>query len=225
MATRDFILEIGCEELPSAPLNKAIVQFKKLFSDGLDDQGLSHGEVVVLSSPRRLTVVAKDVAEATEEVHQIMRGPAAAIAFDAEGNPTKAAQGFARGRGLSADELIVKADKDGKEYVFAEVFVAARDAKEILVALAEKTIGDISWPRSQRWGTNSAKFVRPIRWICCLFGTEPLSVSYADVVSGTTTQGHRVLAPGAHEVADAASYVSTCEMPMSCFKTSAARLF
>lgn len=202
MNKRNFLFEIGCEELPSVPLNNAIAQTKKLFEAGLKEAGLEYGKVEVLSSPRRITVFVEALAEGTAEINQVMRGPSANIAFDADGNPTRAAEGFAKGRGLSAADLKVK---DG--YVYAEVHIPAQDARPLLVDLCQKTISDISWPRSQRWGRNHSKFVRPIRWMVCLFGDEALTVKYADVVSGTTTRGHRVLAPGEHEITCADEYV------------------
>ncbi len=110
--TRDFLFELGVEEMPSAPLNNAVKQLKTLMAKGLDEAGLAHGEVRVISSPRRLAALVKDVAEATEEIHSVMRGPSAKIAFDAEGNPTKAAEGFARKNGLTAAELVRREDAD-----------------------------------------------------------------------------------------------------------------
>ena len=94
--TKDFLLEIGTEEMPSAPLLKAVAQYKKLIVSGLDEAGLAHGEARIISTPRRLSAYVKDVALATEEINEVMRGPKCEIAFDAEGNPTKAALGFAK---------------------------------------------------------------------------------------------------------------------------------
>ena len=211
--TRDFLLEIGCEEMPSAPLMKAQEQLGKLVSKGLDDAGLAHGELRTLSTPRRLAVVVSDCATATDEVHEVVRGPKAQIAFDADGNPTKAAEGFARKNGTTADALVRRTDTDGNEYVFAERSVASVPALELLSALCEQTIGSIQWPnyRSQRWGSEHQTFVRPIRWICALLGQEVIPVSYADVTSGSTTRGHRVLAPGEHVVPEPASYEQVLE--------------
>lgn len=203
--TKDFLLEIGSEELPSAPLDRAAKQLGDIFTEGLDEAGLAHGPVRVVSTPRRLAVLAESVATATEGRHESMRGPAAAIAFDADGNPTKAAMGFARGRGIDAADLVVRED-GGKPYVFAEVDVAAVPAEKILAELSEGVIGRLDWPRSQRWGTGHARYGRPVRWICALFGSDPVPVSFADVESGTTTRGHRVLAPGDHEVPLASDY-------------------
>ena len=206
--TKDFLFELGVEEMPSAPLMHAVKQFPQLISKGLDEAGLAHGAVRVISTPRRLAAIVSDVAEATEEIHEVKRGPAAAIAFDADGNPTKAAAGFARKNGVSAAGLVRREDTDGREYVFAERSVPSEPAMPILTRVAEAVIPAIEWPnyRSQRWGSEHVTFVRPVRWICALFGADVVPVSYGDVTSGRTTRGHRVLSPGEHEVADVASY-------------------
>lgn len=211
--TRDFLLEIGTEEMPSAPLNNAVRQLSKLVAKGLDDAGLAHGEVRVLSTPRRLAALVEGVAVQTDEIHESNRGPAAAIAFDESGAPTKAAQGFARKNGVDPSELTRRVDTDGREYVFAERFVAAKDALPILSALVESTIASIEWPnyRSQRWGSEHQTFVRPIRWICSLFGSEVVPARYADVTSGNTTRGHRVLGAGEHVVSEPAAYEAVLE--------------
>lgn len=211
--TRDFLLEIGTEEMPSAPLNNAVKQLGKLVTSGLKEAGLSHGEVRVVSSPRRLAVLVDAVATATDEVHEVKRGPAAKIAFDDDGNPTKAAEGFARKSGVSASELVRREDTDGREYVFAERSVASKPAEPILSGLAERVISSLEWPnyRSQRWGSTRETFVRPVRWICCLLGADVVPVSFADVTSGNVTRGHRVLGPGEHVVAEPAAYVATLE--------------
>lgn len=211
--TRDFLFELGVEEMPSAPLNNAVKQLKTLISKGLDDAGLAHGDVRIISSPRRLAALVLDVAEATEEIHSVLRGPSAKIAFDAEGNPTKAAEGFARKNGMTAAELVRREDADGTEYVFAEQNTPSEPAVPILTRVCEDLIPAIQWPnyRSQRWGSEHATFVRPVRWICCLFGEEVVPVSFADVKSGSTTRGHRVLSPGEHVVSSAASYEQVLE--------------
>ena len=211
--TLDFLLEIGCEEMPSAPLMKAQEQLGKIVAKGLDDAGLSHGAVETLSTPRRLAVIVSDCATATDEIHETLRGPKAQIAFDADGNPTRAAEGFARKNGTTADQLVRRVDADGNEYVFAERFIASVPAVELLSTLCEQTIADIKWPnyRSQRWGSEHQTFVRPIRWICALLGSEVVPVHYADVTSGNVTRGHRVLAPGDHVVSEPAAYTQVLE--------------
>ena len=211
--TRDFLLEIGCEEMPSAPLMNAAQQLGGLVAKGLDAAGLSHGEVRVISTPRRLAALVADVAVATDEIHEVKRGPKAAIAFDESGAPTKAALGFARKCGADAADLVRRVDADGSEYVFAERSVPSRPAAPLLSTLSADVIGGLQWPnyRSQRWGSEHATFVRPIRWICALLGTDVVPVTYADVTSSNTTRGHRVLAPGEHVVASPADYEATLE--------------
>ncbi|OUP08249.1 glycine--tRNA ligase subunit beta [Collinsella sp. An2] len=211
--TRDFLFEIGTEEMPSAPLINAVKQFGRLVDEGLTAAGLAHGAVRVISSPRRLAALVNDVACATDEVHEIKRGPAANIAFDADGNPTKAAEGFARKCGIAAADLIRREDTDGREYVFAEKNIPSAPATPILSELCRKVISSLQWPnyRSQRWGTTHETFVRPIRWLCVLLGSDVVPVSYADVTSGNTTRGHRVLGPGEHVVAEPAVYEQVLE--------------
>ena len=211
--TKDFLLEIGTEEMPSAPLINASKQLPKLVVKMLDEAGLAHGEVRVVSSPRRLAAIVADVACATEAIHDVKRGPKAQIAFDADGNPTKAAEGFARKCGVDASALTRNVAEDGNEYVFAEKNVPSEPAMPILSALGHDVIAAIEWPnyRSQRWGSEHETFVRPVRWICALLGKEVVPVSYADVKSGNTTRGHRVLAPGEHVVADPSCYERVLE--------------
>lgn len=211
--TRDFLLEIGTEEMPSAPLMNAAGQLGELVAKGLDAAGLAHGEVRVISTPRRLAALVADVAVATDEIHEVKRGPKAAIAFDDSGAPTKAALGFARKCGAEPADLVRRADADGNEYVFAERNVPSEPAAPILSRLSAEVIGGLQWPnyRSQRWGSEHATFVRPIRWICALLGTDVVPVSYADVTSSNVTRGHRVLAPGEHLVASPADYEATLE--------------
>lgn len=211
--TRDFLLEIGCEEMPSAPLMKAQEQLGKLMERGLKDAGLAHGDVRTISTPRRLAVIVSDCATATEEINEVVRGPKTAIAFDADGNPTRAAEGFARKNGTTPAELVRRTEADGNEYVFAERRVASVAAAELLSDLCERVIGSIQWPnyRSQRWGSEHQTFVRPIRWICALLGGDVIEVRYADVRSGNATRGHRVLAPGDHAVPEPASYEQVLE--------------
>lgn len=209
MATRDYLIELGCEELPAIPLYKATKQFGDLVRDGLDAAGLAHGGVRSMSTPRRITVIVSDLAEATEAESLSLRGPAAAIAFDADGNPTKAAQGFARGKGADASELVVRED-EGREYVFLEIEKPARPATEIITEVVSASIPKLSWPRSQRWGRGHETFGRPLRWIVSLFGDEIVPVHFAGVEAGRTTRGLRVLhvEPA---IADVASYESVLE--------------
>lgn len=211
--TLDLLLEIGAEEMPSAPLMSAQKQLETLFGRGLAEAGLAHGAIRTLSTPRRLAVLVDGCATATEEARDVRRGPAADIAFDDRGAPSKAALGFARKCGVAADQLTLRTEADGRAYVFAERIIPPAPALPLLSALCERTISALEWPnyRSQRWGSEHATFVRPIRWICALLGSRVIPVSYADVTSGATTRGHRVLSPGEHLVPSPSAYERVLE--------------
>ena len=210
---RDFLFEIGTEEMPSAPLMNAAKQLDKLVSQALDASGLAHGKIRIVSSPRRLAAIVSDVATETEAVHEVKRGPAVNIAFGEDGAPSKAAEGFARKFGMTAADLVRRVDVDGREYVFAEKEIASVPAEEILSKLCADVLDQLQWPnyRSQRWGTTHETFVRPVRWLCVLLGTDIVPVSFADVVSSNTTRGHRVLGPGEHIVPEPSRYEAVLE--------------
>jgi glycyl-tRNA synthetase beta chain len=207
-ATRELVFEIGTEEMPAIPLYKATKQMESLVGDALRGSGLSFDSVRCCSTPRRIATFIHGLAEYTEPVHITMRGPAASIAFDAQGNPTKAATGFARGKGIDASQLVVR-EEDGKSYVFAEIDKPARPADQIVSTILADAAGKLSWPRSQRWGTHSCRFVRPVRWLLCLFGDEVVPVEFCDLVASDVTRGNRLLNPGEVRVASAESYVDT----------------
>lgn len=207
-STRELVFEIGTEEMPALPLHMATHQMQLLVSDALSASGLTFEAVECVSTPRRLTTFVHGLAEATEPVHQELRGPAAAIAFDADGNPTKAGAGFARGKGIDPSDLVVRVDGD-REYVFAVVDTPSKQAAQIVAPLLAQAAGSLSWPRSQRWAANSGRFVRPVRWLLCLFGSEVVPVEFCGLVASNTTRGHRLLDPHELTVADAASYTQT----------------
>lgn len=202
MEKRTLAFEIGTEEIPAFDLAGAVKQLTTMVPSLLDDAAIPHGAVKIFSSPRRLIVIAEEIPEATEEKNEVFKGPSAKIAFDAEGNPTKAAQGFARGKGVDPSSLVVE---DG--YVYARTHTPSVNVASLLSSVLNKIIHGLSWPRSQRWGVQSEYFTRPVRWIVALFGNEVIDFTFADLVAGRTTYGHRFLAPGPFEVADADSLV------------------
>jgi glycyl-tRNA synthetase beta chain len=186
-------LEIGTEEIPSDALVAATAQMKNLADKAFEEQRIETGEVETMSTPRRMILIVHDVADATTPLSMRAKGPATDIAFDDAGNPTKAAQGFARGKGVDVADL-ERGEEGGREYVYAVVEKPARPVDDILPGLLSKLIGDISWPKSQRWGTCEAHFSRPVRWLLALHGTTVLPVKFAGLVAGNVTRGHRLLA-------------------------------
>jgi glycyl-tRNA synthetase beta chain len=202
---RDLVFEIGTEELPSKAVYTAIEQLQVAVPKAIDDARLEYDTVRVWASPRRIVVLVSDVAEQQADAVHTHKGPAARAAYDAEGNPTKAAIGFARGKGVDVDALSVVADGNG-EYVYATVEVKGVSAGEVLPSLLARLIEGIEWPKSQRWGSGDARFSRPVRWLLALFGAEVVPVQFAGLTAGRVTYGHRLLSPAAIEVADSSAY-------------------
>lgn len=200
--TRTLAFEIGVEEIPAFDLVNAVSQLERDIPGILDDARIPHGAIEVYSSPRRLIVIAKDVAVATEAETETFKGPSVKIAFDESGAPTKAAEGFARGKGLTTADLY-REEVDGTEYVFAKREVPSLEVSSLLPDVLDKIIRCIKWPKSQRWGSQHEFFARPVRWIVALFGADVVAFEYAGVTSSNQTYGHRFLAPGPFTVASA----------------------
>lgn len=200
--THAVAFEIGTEEIPAFDLHDATEKLEGLAAAAFDAARIPHGAIEVHTTPRRMIVLVHDVPEATEATEEEFRGPSAAIAFDEAGQPTKAALGFARGKGVDASAL-ERRDVDGTEYVFAVKSTPSAQVATLLPEVLGGIIEAIAWPKSQRWGSRSEQFSRPVRWLVALFGSEVVPVEYAGLTAGRLTWGHRFLAPGPHEVASA----------------------
>ncbi len=194
--------EIGVEEIPAFDLRGAVEQLKKMVPAAMGDLNIPFGEIEIHSSPRRLIVIVKDVARATKAKDEVFRGPAVKIAFDEQGNPTKAAAGFARGKNVDVSDLVRKFEGDS-EYVFATCHTDAKNTIDLLPSVLLSFITGLSWPRSCRWASRRELFVRPVRWIVAMLGKSVIPLEFAGVASGNKTMGHRVLAPGFHDVESA----------------------
>lgn len=205
--SRDLLLEIGVEEVPSAPLYDAVTQLKTRAATALDNARLSYGEIKAYGSPRRLALIVSELVERQNDLSMKVKGPAVTAAFDADGNPTKAAEGFARSRGLAVSDL-VRETTDGGEYVFALVEEAGKPTEEILPELLATLIGDLDWAKSMRWGSGTTRFIRPVRWLVALFGSIVVPVRFAGVEAGRSTVGHRFLG-GTPEIPYAGAYLET----------------
>jgi len=198
--------EIGVEEIPAFDLDSATKQLGKLVPEALDAARIPYASFETYSSPRRLIVMVYGVADATDALVEEHKGPAVRIAYDGQGAPTKAASGFARGKGVSVDDL-ERRMVDGVEYVFASKRIQAQPVFDLLPDVLSGFITAIKWPRSCRWAAYDDYFVRPIRWIVAMLDEQVIPVSFAGVRSGSRTMGHRVLAPGFHDVPCAADLV------------------
>ena len=206
MANKTLAFEIGTEELPAFDLHAATLKLGGLMEEALSGARISFEEVSVFTTPRRLITIVSGLPESTEESVEEFRGPSVKIAFDDEGNPTKAALGFARGKGVDASAL-ERRDENGTEYVWAVKRTPAQATADLLPAILTGLITAIPWPKTQRWGSRHEQFSRPVRWLLALLDDEVVPVEFAGLTSGRTTRGHRFLAPGPHEVANAADLI------------------
>ena len=201
---KDLLFEIGAEEIPAGFMPNILGQLKLLAETKLNDAHLPFESIETYGTPRRLALIVKGIADASAEISERHKGPSASIAYDADGNATKAAIGFARGKGLDVADLVVE---DG--YIYAETKTAGVPAKDIVTDMLPQLITGLNFPKSMHWGDLDAKFVRPVRWLVALLDEEVIPVEFATVKSGNVTRGHRFL--GADEIAikNAASYVDT----------------
>ena len=201
---KDLLFEIGAEEIPAGFMPNILGQLKTLAETKLNDAHLPFESIATYGTPRRLALIVKGLADTSAEISERHKGPSASIAYDADGNPTKAAIGFARGKGLDVAYLVVE---DG--YIYAETKTAGVPAKDIVTDMLPQLITGLNFPKSMHWGNLDAKFVRPVRWLVALLDEEVIPVEFATVKSGNVTRGHRFLGADEITIKNAASYVDT----------------
>ena len=201
---KDLLFEIGAEEIPAGFMPNILGQLKQLAETKLNDAHLPFESIETYGTPRRLALIVKGLADASAEISERHKGPSASIAYDADGNATKAAIGFARGKGLDVADLVVE---DG--YIYAETKTAGVPAKDIVSEMLPQLITGLNFPKSMHWGNLEAKFVRPVRWLVALLDEEVIPVEFATVQSGNVSRGHRFLGADEITIKNAASYVET----------------
>ena len=201
---KDLLFEIGAEEIPAGFMPNILGQLKQLAETKLNDAHLPFESIATYGTPRRLALIVKGLADTSAEISERHKGPSASIAYDADGNATKAAIGFARGKGLDVADLVVE---DG--YIYAETKTAGVPAKDIVTEMLPQLITGLNFPKSMHWGNLDAKFVRPVRWLVALLDEEVIPVEFATVKSGNVTRGHRFLGADEITIKNASSYVDT----------------
>ena len=201
---KDLLFEIGAEEIPAGFMTNILGQLETLAETKLNDAHLPFESIATYGTPRRLALIVKGLADTSAEISERHKGPSASIAYDADGNATKAAIGFARGKGLDVADLVVE---DG--YIYAETKTAGVPAKDIVTDMLPQLITGLNFPKSMHWGNLDAKFVRPVRWLVALLDEEVIPVEFATVKSGNVTRGHRFLGADEITIKNAASYVDT----------------
>lgn len=208
--SRDLLLEIGTEELPSGAVETALDQLASKGRAALEEARLTFGALRALGTPRRLVLHATDVAESQAAIAHEMKGPAKVAAFAEDGTPQPPALGFAKSQGVKVEDLVVKTIGSG-EYVFALKQEPGRPADELVPEILDGLVSDLSFAKSMRWGEGEFRFARPVRWLLALFGPDIVDFQIDGLRSSRATYGHRLLAPEAVEVSDPADYFTRVE--------------
>src|SRR5660397_177959 len=206
---RDFLLEVGTEELPASACRAAANLFPgkaaSLFSSA--DLEVVGDKIQVLVSPRRIALLIKDFPEEQTARQNVQRGPAEDSAFGENGVPTKAAEGFARAKGAEVPDLEIR-EFDGRRFVCVVTTTEARPTADVLPDILPKLVEDAYFPKNMKWGPKNVRFSRPIRWLVALFGEDVVPFEAAGIASGRRTYGHRSLG-GSVEMRSASQYVET----------------
>ncbi|WP_455216720.1 glycine--tRNA ligase subunit beta [Kaarinaea lacus] len=210
MSTRHLLIEIGTEELPPTALKKLSEAFGSGITDGLKNADLSHGEVSLYASPRRLAVLVKDLIEAQADKTVERRGPALTAAFDAEGNPTQAAEGFAKSCGVTMEEL-QRLENDKGAWLMFRSDQPGQVTNALIPDIVRSALDKLPIPRRMRWGDLDAQFVRPVQWVVLLFGDEVIETEILSVTSGRETRGHRFHHPDSLYIAEPEAYAPLLE--------------
>ncbi|MDH5099616.1 glycine--tRNA ligase subunit beta [Lactobacillus kefiranofaciens] len=188
---KDYLFEIGTEEMPAHVVPRSVKQLADRTRKFLKENGLKFKDIKTFSTPRRLTILVEDLAEKQDDIDEVKKGPAKKIAQDKDGYWTKAAQGFARGQGMTTDDIYFEELK-GTEYAYVHVQKEGKKASDILLGMSD-IVKAMTFPTKMRWDSNDFEFVRPIHWLVSLFGNDVIPVKILDITAGRKTEGHRFL--------------------------------
>lgn len=188
---KDLLLEIGLEEMPAHVVTPSRIQLEEKVIKFLDEHHLDYETVQSFATPRRLAVKVTAIPEKQADVEEEVKGPAKKIALDAEGNWSKAAQGFVRGQGVTTEDIVFK-ELNGVEYVYVTKFTKGQSAKEVLTKLND-VITSLTFPVTMHWANYDFEYIRPIHWIVALLDDEVIPFKVLDVTTGQTSRGHRFL--------------------------------
>ncbi|MEJ2524597.1 MAG: glycine--tRNA ligase subunit beta [Desulfuromonadales bacterium] len=207
--SKEIFLEIGTEEIPAGFLPKAMADLERMIRKELDAARLEFGAIRTFATPRRLALSVADVATEQPTLRTEAMGPATRIAFDAEGQPTKAAIGFARGQGVDVTALkTVTTDKG--EYLFIEKEEPGRPTAELLTEILPRLVAGLTFKKSMRWENQDIRFARPMHWIVALYGGDVVPFRHGNLTSGNRSRGHRFMAPDEFAVTGVADWLEGC---------------
>lgn len=202
---RDLLFEIGMEEIPAGFLQPALAQLHDRFIAKAAELKFGHGPVTVMGTPRRLVLKVSDIVEKQDDTVEELLGPSKMAAFDGDGKPTRAVEGFARSKGVAVSDLRVVETSKG-EYMMLVREVRGVETSLLLPGVLQSLIVEMSFPKSMKWGSNLQSFARPIQWLVALFGQEILRFSHEGIESSNISIGHRFLDNNPFVVEDAAHY-------------------
>jgi len=202
------LIEVGTEELPPRALRTLAQDFARLVQQGLSDAELGAQSVEVFATPRRLAMLLSDLPLQQSDRQIEKRGPALAAAFDADGNPSKAASGFARSCGVGVDEL-ERRETDKGSWLYYRASIAGKRLKEMLPTIVQAALSALPIPKRMRWGDRDDEFVRPVKWLVLMLDSEVVDTELFGLRSGNCSYGHRFHAPGRLELKDAGDYAAT----------------
>ncbi len=209
MDTKELFLEIGSEEIPAGFIPRAMAEMESIMRKELSALRLSFGGMRTMATPRRLILIVRDIPVMQPDAEITATGPSTKTAFDAEGRPTKAAEGFARGHGVDVSELKSVITEKG-EYLAVTKREKGRPAAGLLQELLPRLISSIPFRKSMRWGKLDVRFARPVHWIVALFGGDVVPFSFGNVESGSSSRGHRFMADREFTVKDFSGYLEKC---------------
>ena len=210
MNTKELFLEIGTEEIPAGFIPRAAAEMESIITKELATARLSFSEIKTLATPRRLALVVKGIPATQPDAEITATGPSVKAAYDSDGKPTRAAEGFARGQGVDvADLQTITTDKG--EYLFVSKQVTGRPTHLILAEILPALVANIPFKKSMRWGEQDVRFARPIHWIVALFDGTVIPFSFGTIESGKTSRGHRFMSNTTFHVSDFAHYLEECE--------------
>ncbi|MTB64357.1 glycine--tRNA ligase subunit beta [Streptococcus sp. zg-86] len=201
--TKNLLVELGLEEIPAYIVMPAMVQLKNKMAQFLTDNRLAFEEIQMFSTPRRLAVRVRDLADQQEDLTEDFKGPSKKIALDADGHFTKAAEGFVRGKGLTTADITFREIK-GEEYVYVTKHETGKTAKEVLAGIPD-LLASMTFPVSMHWASNKFEYIRPVHTLTVLLDDEALEMDFLDITSGRVSRGHRFLGQET-EIATADSY-------------------
>ena len=203
---RNLLFEIGVEEIPARFMEGSINGLVNAAKKSLKEARLDFENVRGMGTPRRLTLFVDGLAESQGDLKEELKGPAKKAAYDSDGNPTKALQGFLRSKGLTEEDITIKEIKGG-EYIFATKEEKGEAAAKVLPELLVNMVLSLKFPKPMRWSDHELRFIRPIHWMVALFGSEILPVKIVDVVAGNVTRSHRFYGAGDVTIESPESYV------------------